>query len=232
MRGEGGVRRARGLAGLLLVAALVACGPSAGGAATGGAGSQPAGAAQPAQPTVAQVGALSGPDRQAILEEGARKEGALLWYTTLIVNQAVRPLIDGFNKRYPYVKVEHYRADSPDLTQRFTNEYQARRYEVDIIDGTSSPPAVKAAGWLEKYDSPSLAPYAKETRDPEGYWNTSNLYFMTAGINTRLVPKEEAPKTYEDLLSPRWKGQMGWSNSAGSGGPILIGNVLMTMGQD
>jgi ABC-type Fe3+ transport system substrate-binding protein len=235
MRGNGGARRARGLTGLLLVALLAACGPSAGGdapPASGATGSQPAGAAQPTQRTVAQIGALSGPDRQAILEEGAKKEGALLWYTSLIVNQAVRPLVDGFNKKYPYVKVDHYRADSPDLTQRFTNEYQARHYEVDLVDGTSTPPAIKAAGWLEKYDSPSLASYAKETRDPEGYWNSSNLYFMTAGINTRLVPRDEAPKTYEDLLNPRWKGQMGWSTSAGSGAPILIGNVLQTMGQE
>ena len=221
MRGEGGVRRARGLAGLLLVAALAACGPSAGGAATGGAGSQPASAAPPTQRTVAQVGALSGPDRQTILEEGARKEGALLWYTTLIVNQAVRPLIDGFNQKYPYVKIEQWRANDPELVQRVTNEYQARRYEVDVVDGITGPALLKSVGFLEKYTSPSLAPYPKEILDPEGYWNATNLYFMTEGINTRLVSRDEAPKTYEDLLNPRWKGQMGWSTSAGSGGPTF-----------
>jgi ABC-type Fe3+ transport system substrate-binding protein len=181
---------------------------------------------------VAQIATLSSPDRQAILEEGAKKEGALTWYTSLIVNQAVRPLVDGFNQKYPYIKVDYYRADSTDLIQRISNEYQARRYEVDIIDGTSTAPAIKAAGWLEKYDSPAAAAYPSELRDPEGYWNTTNLYFMTPGINTRLLSKEEAPKTYEDLLNPRWKGQMAWGISPGAGAPTFVGNALLTMGQD
>jgi iron(III) transport system substrate-binding protein len=85
---------------------------------------------------------------------------------------------------------------------------------------------------MEKYDSPAAAAYPKEMRDPEGYWNTSNLYFMTPGINTRLASKDEAPRTYEDLLNPRWKGQMAWSTSPGAGGPVQVGNVLLTMGQD
>jgi ABC-type Fe3+ transport system substrate-binding protein len=238
MRGRSRVRRAPWLAGLLLVGLLLlGCGSGAGSssAPAAPAGSKPQAGSAPAQPTqrtVAQIAALNGPDRQAILEEGAKREGALLWYTTLIVNQAVRPIVEAFNQKYPYVKVDHYRADSGDLVQRFTNEYQARRYEVDLIDGTTSPPMVKAAGWLEKYDSPYLAPYPKEMREPEGYWGTSNLYFMTAGINTRLVPKEEAPKTYEDLLNPRWRGQMGWSTSVGAGGPTFVGNILQTMGQE
>jgi ABC-type Fe3+ transport system substrate-binding protein len=221
----------RGLLGALLIALLLAaCTPSAASPpAAAPAASVPA---QPAPRTVAQVGALNGPDRQAILEEGARKEGALLWYTALIVNQAVRPLVDGFNQKYPYVKVDHFRANDPELVQRVTNEYQARRYEVDIVDGITGPALLKAAGYLEKYDSPSLAPYPKEIRDPEGYWNATNLYFMTAGINTRILPRDEAPKTYEDLLNPRWKGQMGWTTSAGSGGPTFVGNILQTMGQE
>jgi len=214
------------LAGLL----LAACAPSA--ASPPPAAPAASAPAQATQRTVAQVGALSGPDRQAILEEGAKKEGALLWYTTLIVNQAVRPLIDGFNQKYPYVKIEQWRANDPELVQRVTNEYQARRYEVDVVDGITGPALLKSVGFLEKYASPSLAPYPKEILDPEGYWNATNLYFMTEGINTRLVSRDEAPKTYEDLLNPRWKGQMGWSTSAGSGGPTFVGNVLQTMGQE
>ena len=47
-----------------------------------------------------------------------------------------------------------------------------------------------------------------------------------------MVKANELPKTYEDLLNPRWKGQMMWSTSRGSGAPIFIGNVLMSMGQE
>ena len=155
-----------------------------------------------------------------------------MWYTALIVNQAVRPLVDGFNQKYPYVKVDYWRANDPELVQRVTNEYQARRYELDIVDGITGPALLKDAGFLERYESPSLAPYPKAILDPDGYWYATNLYFMTEGVNTRLVPKDEAPKTYEDLLNPRWKGQMGWTTSPGSGGPTFVGNILQTMGPE
>src|SRR5262249_44830327 len=60
----------------------------------------------------------------------------------------------------------------------------------------------------------------------------TNLYFLTPGYNTRMVKPNELPKTYDDLLNPRWKGQMMWSTSRGSGAPIFIGNVLISMGQE
>jgi ABC-type Fe3+ transport system substrate-binding protein len=235
MRHGGRAGGIRALSALLVAALLLgACG-------SGGAGPAPASAPRgqgassasgAPQRSVAEVASLSGPDRQAILEEGARQEGALLWYTTLIVNQAVRPLVDGFTKKYPYIKVDHYRANSGDLTQRMTNEYQAKRYDVDIVDGTSTVPLMKEVGWVEKYNSPSTAAYPAELKDAQGYWTTSNLYFMTEGINTQMVSKADAPKTYEDLLDPRWKGKMGWSISTGSGGPTFVGNILQTMGQE
>ena len=163
----------RGLVGVVLVGLLLAaCGPSAAGAPPAAPGASAP--AQPAQRTVAQVGALNGPDRQAILEEGARREGALMWYTALIVNQAVRPLVDGFNQKYPYVKVDYWRANDPELVQRVTNEYQARRYELDIVDGITGPALLKDAGFLERYESPSLAPYPKAILDPDGYWYATN----------------------------------------------------------
>src|SRR5947209_7563506 len=184
---------------------VLAAGLWLGACASGGGGSSPAaapggqsGAGGSGQRSVAQVASLSGPDRQAVLEAGARQEGQLLWYTTLIVNQAVRPLVDGFTKKYPYVKVDYYRANSGDLTQRMTNEYPAKRSDVDLIDGTSTVPLMKEAGWVEKFNSPATAAYPSEFKDPQGYWATTNLYFMTEGINTQMVSKADAPKTYED----------------------------------
>ena len=52
------------------------------------------------------------------------------------------------------------------------------------------------------------------------------------GFNSSPVKRAEAPKTYEDLLNPRWKGQMMWSTSRGSGAPIFVGTILNTMGQE
>jgi ABC-type Fe3+ transport system substrate-binding protein len=85
---------------------------------------------------------------------------------------------------------------------------------------------------LQRFYSPYLAEYPAELKDAQGFWGSTNLYFLTPGYNTRMVKPNELPKTYDDLLNPRWKGQMMWSTSRGSGAPIFIGNVLITMGQE
>ena len=182
--------------------------------------------------SVEDVAMLKSTDRQKILIEGAKKEGKLMWYTTLIVDQVVRPVKEAFEKEYPFIQVEFYRGNSENLVRRMLAEYQAKRYDVDLIDGTVSPVMVKRAGFLQRFYSPYFADYPAELKDPEGFWGSTNVYFLTPGYNTRMVKLSELPKTYEDLLNPRWKGQMMWSTSRGSGAPMFIGNVLTSMGQE
>jgi iron(III) transport system substrate-binding protein len=182
--------------------------------------------------TVEEVALLKVPDRQKILEDGAKKEGKLLWYTTLIVNQALRPIKDAFEKKYPFVQIEHYRADSDALAQRIIAEYQAKRFDIDIVDGTSTTAPLKKAGYLQRFISPQLRDYPAQLKDAEGYWAVPNVYFMTLGYNTSLVKPNEVPKSLNDLLNPKWTGKMIWSTSGGSGAPVFIGNVLITMGQE
>ena len=69
--------------------------------------------------------------------------------------------------------------------------------------------------------------------DPNGYWTATNLYVLTPGYNTNLVPKGTEPKTYQDLLDPKWKGKMAWGSTAGStsGAPGFVGTVLADMGE-
>lgn len=182
--------------------------------------------------SVEDVAMLKSTDRQKILIEGAKKEGKLMWYTTLIVDQVVRPVKEAFEKEYPFIQVEFYRGNSENLVRRMLAEYQAKRYDVDLIDGTVSPVMVKRAGFLQRFYSPYFADYPAELKDPQGFWGSTNVYFLTPGYNTRMVKLSELPKTYEDLLNPRWKGQMMWSTSRGSGAPMFIGNVLTSMGQE
>ena len=91
---------------------------------------------------------------------------------------------------------------------------------------------VRRANLLQRFYSPVLADYTAELKDSQGYWGSTNLYFFATGYNTRMVKPNEVPKTYEDLLNPRWKGQMMWSTSRGSGAPIMIGTILNTMGPE
>jgi len=182
--------------------------------------------------TVEEIAMLKGPERQKMLVEGAKKEGKLLWYSTLIVDQVVRPVKAAFEKEYPFIQVDFFRSNSEGVVRRMLAEYQAKRYDVDIVDGTVSPTMVRRAGYLQRFYSPYLAEYPADLKDADGFWGTTNLYFMTLGYNARNVKPNELPKSYEDLLNPRWKGQMMWSTSRGSGAPIFIGNVLLSMGQN
>jgi len=182
--------------------------------------------------TVEEIALMNRPDRQKILIEGAKKEGKISWYTTLIVDQVVRPVKDAFEKEYPFLQVEFFRGNAERLVQKMFAEYQAKRYDVDIIDGTVSPTMVRRAGYLQRFSSPVLAEYPADLKDPQGYWGTTNLYFFATGYNTKMVKLNDVPKTYEDLLNPRWKGQMMWSTSRGSGAPIFVGTILNTMGQE
>ena len=182
--------------------------------------------------TVEEIATMKSAERQKILVEGAKREGKLSWYTTLIVDQVVRPVKEAFEKEYPFVQVEFFRGNSERIVQKMLAEYQAKRYDVDIIDGTVSPTMVRRAGFLQRFYSPSMAEYPAELKDPQGFWGTTNLYFFALGYNTKMVKAAEVPKSYEDLLNPRWKGQMMWSTSRGSGAPIFIGTVLQAMGPE
>jgi ABC-type Fe3+ transport system substrate-binding protein len=178
-----------------------------------------------------EIALLNAPDRQKILEEGARKEGKLVWYTPLIVNQAVRPLKEAFEKIYPFITVDFHRANSRQLVQKWFSENAAKRYEADVVGGSEAIMLGKKAGLLLRFSSPSQRDYPSELKDAQGYWSTTNLYFMALAYNTRRTKPTEAPKTYDDLLQPKWKGRMAWHRASNTGAPLFIGNILTTMGE-
>lgn len=182
--------------------------------------------------TVEEIALMKSPNREKILVEGAKKEGKVSFYTGLIVDQVVRPVKDAFEKEYPFLQVEFFRANSERLAQRILSEHQAKRYEVDIVSGSATATILQRAGVMQRFYSPPIAEYPRELRDPNGFWGSTNVYFMTLGYNTRMVKANELPKSYDDLLNPRWKGQMMWSTSRGSGAPQFIGNILISMGQE
>jgi len=182
--------------------------------------------------TVEEIALLKGSDRQKVLEQGAKKEGKLLWYGTLIVDQLMRPVKAAFEKEYPFIQVEFFRGNTERVVQKAVSEYQAKRYDVDIIDGTTSPTLANKAGIMQRFNSPYLAEYPAELKDAQGIWGATNLYFLTLGYNTRMVKPSEVPKTWDDLLNPKWRGQMIWSTSRGSGAPMMIGNILLSMGPE
>ncbi len=192
-----------------------------------GVATMPSGAA-----SIEEIALMKSADRQEILAEGAKQEGRVMFYTGLIVNQVVRPLKAAFEKKYPFINVEFFRGNSSRISQKLLSEYQADRYDVDVLSGSTATSVVQQAGYMQKFISPELARYSDELKDPNGFWGVTNVYFLTPAYNTRMVKPNEVPKSYQDLLHPRWKGRMIWSTSSSSGGPMFIGNVLRTMGDE
>src|SRR6185503_11274120 len=104
--------------------------------------------------TVEEIALLKSANREKNLIEGAKKEGKLSFYTGLIVDQVVRPVKYAFEKEYPFIQVEFFRGNAENLVRRLLAEYQAKRYDVDLVDGTVSPIMVQRAGFLQRFYSP------------------------------------------------------------------------------
>jgi iron(III) transport system substrate-binding protein len=165
------------------------------------------------------------------LYQAAKKEGTVVWYTSLIINQAVRPLVAAFNKKYPGIEVQYSRGDSGPNAIKVLDEARAGKVQGDVFDGIATTPPLLKAGLVEKFVPTDVAKYPAAFRDPEGRWNALVVYFLTLGVNTDLVGKDEI-KTAQDLLNPKWKGKIAWSTSPSSGAPAYVGAVLMSMGAD
>ena len=169
----------------------------------------------------------------AALIEAARREGKVVWYSTLIVDQSLRPLAAAFEAKYPGVKVEYLRQNSSDIVRRIMAETKAGSPQADVFDGNSALQPLKQAGRGLKWLPESAKAYPAGYVDPEGYWGANHVTYISIAINTDLVPKAQRPKTFDDLLDPRWKGKMVWSTAPDIGtAASFTGNVLAVMGQD
>jgi iron(III) transport system substrate-binding protein len=173
-----------------------------------------------------------GPDRQQRLEAGAKKEGKLTVYSTLIVNQALQPLVEAFVKKYPYIKTEYSRADAAKMVAKVLAEQRANALVGDVMEtGGATVPLLKANALLPFY-SPVFEEIPKEYVGKGGYFAISRLSYMGGAYNTKLVQPGSEPKTYEDLLDPKWKGKLAWNTQDESGAILMITNMLDTWGKD
>ncbi len=182
--------------------------------------------------TTAQIANLTGSDREQKLIEGAKQEGALLWYTQFTVDQAVRPLEAAFKEKYPFINLEYVRTGGAQLLQRLINEAQAGKTMADVYDGTVAGGQAKQAGLAEKFTSPEMEALPKKYTDPDGMWVPVSVYYSGLGYNSELVPKDQVPASYDDLLNPKWKGKLAWTSDPGNGAPVLITALRSAWGDE
>ena len=208
----------------ILCAALIFLFTSAGVGTAWGQGGKPT--------SLAELARYAGADRQQILLEGAKKEGKLVWYTSLTHYQEIAKV---FEAKYPGVKIEGYRASSSQLIKRTLTEAKTGRLVADAFETT--PPALmlfRDEGLLLPYTSPSAASFPETSKEDAGtglvHWVTDRESFIGVGYNKNLVAEKDVPRNFEDLLKPQWKGKLAMAGS--TTGVRVIGAMLKAKGAE
>lgn len=155
---------------------------------------------------------VSPAERQKKLVEGARKEGEMVWYTNSGIENATR-YIQAFKKNYPSINAQVWRAKTRQVTQRAISEANAGRYLVDVIKpSTDLLPPMLEKNLLAKYETPIRAVYPPQAKSP--YYTSINYAFRVFAFNPRKINRKEAPKSWEELLQPKWKGEILFDESS------------------
>jgi iron(III) transport system substrate-binding protein len=143
---------------------------------------------------------------QSTVVEAARKEGKLVWYTSMAVDTS-KPLLDAFQKEYPFIKAELVRAGEEQLMNRILSETRAGKWLFDALS-TSAMSVLVDRKMITPYLAPDRDAVLNEFKDAQGYWTGVFVNNLVLGYNTKMLPAKEAPKNYPDLLDPKWKGKM------------------------
>jgi iron(III) transport system substrate-binding protein len=183
--------------------------------------------------SAADLASYSGSDRERLLIEGAKREGKVVWYTTLAADQN-KQIANAFETKYSGVKVETYRTGSSALVQRVLTEAKARRHFVDAIE-TTLPGLLnfRENQLLLPYTSPYLTAYPEDSKEkgPKNlvYWTIVRESFIGFGYNKRFLAAADVPKNFDGLTRPPLRDNMGLSGD--DTGARIIGAMVKTKGE-
>jgi iron(III) transport system substrate-binding protein len=144
------------------------------------------------------------------LLEAARKEGKLAFYTAMDIPVAER-FAKGFEAAFPGMAVRVERSGSERVYQRIEQERGSSIFAADVVNSADAAHFVvwKRNGWLAPYVPEEVAQHFPAAyRDAQGMHITTRVYLSSLGYNTNLVKAEDAPKSFADLLDPKWMGKM------------------------
>jgi iron(III) transport system substrate-binding protein len=178
--------------------------------------------------TLAKLNAQPVGERQASLVKGAQSEKVVEWYATLPLELSSQ-LTTAFRKRYPFIDVKYTRGGGGRMVNRVITEHRAGSNKFDVLGGTStSHEVLMKAGLIAR----NMTPVRKELRDgfvdADGYRVMPFTYAFVIGYNTRTVPKDQRPRSYDELLQPKWKGEIGLEAAAYE----WLAALIDTMGED
>ena len=137
--------------------------------------------------------------------EAAKKEGEMVYYTTMTLDQS-KTVADRFEKKYG-VKVTVFRTGGGPLLNKIFTEARGGRYDWDLVVGRGEMvlPMMQRK-LVASYRSPETKMIDEQLVDKEGYWTAYYVNSYVLGWNTKLVKRQDVPKTYDELLNPKWKG--------------------------
>jgi iron(III) transport system substrate-binding protein len=153
------------------------------------------------------------------LIEAAKKEGKCAFYTAMDL-QFAEKLGKDFEARFPGINVRVERSGAERVFTRIGQEYSSNVHAVDVVNTADQSHCIvwKRNGWLAQYLPEEVVKnYDKAFYDPEGFEIVTRVLVSPFGINTSLVKMEDAPKSFADLLDPKWKGKMVKAHPAYSG---------------
>jgi iron(III) transport system substrate-binding protein len=175
--------------------------------------------------TVEQIATYDGADRHTMLLEGAKKEGE---FTVYYSHPIVQVMVEAFTKKYG-IKAKTWRSGSEAVMQRIMAESKAGKDELDVFLGPSSDAESAAREKLmQEVRSPTHQDLVAKAVPSHRQWAAFNLDVYTAAYNTKLVKKEDLPKSYEDLLDPKWKGKL----AVEANDQAWYGALLADMGEE
>jgi iron(III) transport system substrate-binding protein len=155
-----------------------------------------------------KIQGLAPAQRKSALDEGARKEGEIIWYTSMSFTDYPK-IVGAFEQTYPFLKVKATRLSQSTVFTKVDTEARAGRFAVDVVG--SAPTEIwelKQKGLSAPYLSPELKAFPAGSYDPQGYWSSFEVTPIVVAYNTKMVSQTDAPRTYQDLLLPKWKGKM------------------------
>jgi iron(III) transport system substrate-binding protein len=155
---------------------------------------------------------LPAAERERKLIEGAKKEGEMIWYTNTGVENANR-YIQAFKKHYPFLNAQFWRSKTRQVIQRVVAEARAGRHLVDVIKpSTDLVPVLLEAKILGNYETPVRAIYPSHAK--ASYYTSINYAFRVFSYNPRKLARKDVPKSWDELLQPRWKSEIMFDESS------------------
>jgi len=144
------------------------------------------------------------------LVAAAKKEGRVVWYTSVDLPLAEK-IAKMFEATYSGISVRVERTGAERVFQRIGQEYASNIHSVDVVNSSDAAHFIvwKRDNLLEPYVPEDVAKYYPEAhKDPDGMFASFRVWLCIIAYNTNLVKAEDAPKSFADLLDPKWKGKI------------------------